>query len=143
MPVANGTEPISDDELLYRRIPVSQGWYNPDMTHPLSPKAFRPQRHDLTGLSVSRAKYRTVQDAAQGREGKSYYVAVLRAGDLRSHCIRVEPRPREGDLGHSELPDMTYDTRDSDQVHNWTVTLAHQLCLRVEGPFGPSWAIGE
>jgi hypothetical protein len=143
MPVANGTEPISDDELLYRRVPVSQSWYNRDQTPSLSPEAFRPQQHDMTGLSVARAKYKTIEEAAQGQEGKFYYVAVLRAGDLRSSGIRVEPRPRKGDLGHAELPDMTYDNRHSDQVVERKTVLAHQLCLRVEGPFGPSRAIEE
>ncbi len=139
MPVANGTEPVSDDELLYRRIPVSQGWYNKDQApSPLSPEAFGPQRYDDTGLSVSRAKYKTVEDAARGREGKSYYVAVLRAGDLRSHGIQVVPRPREDDPGHAELPDMTHGSRHSNEVVQWKVILAHKLCLRVEGPFSPN-----
>ena len=40
-------------------------------------------RNDVTGLSVSRAKYKSIQDAAKGLRGKAYYVAVLRAGDLR------------------------------------------------------------
>jgi hypothetical protein len=143
MPVANGTEPILDDELLYRRIPESTGWYAPSLKPFLSPEAFRPNAEDVTGLSVSRATYKTIEDAARGREGKSYYVAVVRAGDLRSRGIRVEPRPHKGDLGHAELPDMTYESRHSNQVIEWKTVLAHQLCLRVEGPFGPSRVIEE
>ena len=141
MPVANGTEPISDDELLYRRIPASQNWYNQDQAAcPLSPEAFRPQQRDLTGLSVCRAKYKTAREAAQGRQGKSYYIAVIRAGDIRSQGIQVVARPREGDPGHAELPDMTYEKRHSTEVLEWKTVLAHKLCLRVEGPFAPDEA---
>jgi hypothetical protein len=65
-------EPISNDEILFRRIPVSTGWYDPSRTPPLEPEAFRPNRNDLTGISFSREKYETVDRAAQGRPGKSY-----------------------------------------------------------------------
>ncbi len=33
--------------------------------------------NDVTGLSISRAKYKSIQDAAKGFRGKAYYVAVL------------------------------------------------------------------
>jgi hypothetical protein len=137
MSAPQGTEPIADDEVLYRRIPASQGWYAPGTTPPLSEAAFGPTKHDSTGISVSRAKYKTLEEAACGREGKRYYVAVLRAGDLRAQGIEVIPRPLEGDPGHGEIPGLTYDNRKSDQALEWKVLLAHQLCLRVEGPFPP------
>lgn len=126
-------EPIADDELLYRRVPVSTGWYSSGTE--LKPEAFEAHRsHDASGLSVSRAKYKSVQEAAKGRPGKSYYVAVLRAGDLRNQGILVEPRPLPGDPGHAELPDLNSSTRKA------TETLERQrilvsLCLRIEGPF--------
>ena len=39
-------EPIDDGEILYRRIPVSTGWYQPDKQPPLEPEAFRPTRSE-------------------------------------------------------------------------------------------------
>jgi hypothetical protein len=36
----DGTEPVADDELLYRRIPVSKGWYD---EKGLSAEAFGPR----------------------------------------------------------------------------------------------------
>ena len=110
------------------------GWYD---EHGLSPRAFQPRDDDTTGISVSRAKYKSIEDAAEGKSKKGYYVAVLRAGDLRSAGIEVEPRPREDDPGHAELPDLTCDNRDE------PVTLAHMdrlptLPIDIKGPFLPA-----
>ncbi|MCE9529528.1 MAG: hypothetical protein K8T89_00075 [Planctomycetes bacterium] len=130
----DGNEPIADDELLYRRVPVSTGWYNPE-TAELKSEAFAPHKiNDATGLSVSRAKYKSAVEAARGQPGKMYFVAVVRTGDLRVLGIAVEPRPLPGDPGHAELPDLNSDRRKSD------ITLERQRILvkktlRVEGPF--------
>jgi hypothetical protein len=88
-----GSEPVSDDELLYRRIPTSTGWYDANRVPPLEPEAFRPNRNDQAGISVARAKYKSVDQAAIGRAGKAYFVAVLRAGDLRAAGMEVAARP--------------------------------------------------
>ena len=80
---AGDDDPVTDDELLYRRIPESTGWYDP-RTGTVNPEAFAPHKeHDRTGLSVTRAKYRgsSYNEAMRGRSGKTYYVAVLRVGD--------------------------------------------------------------
>lgn len=133
----DGTEPIADEELLYRRVPASMGWYSPGAE--LNSQAFAPRSDDVTGLSVSRAKYRSIEDAAKGRPGKSYYVAVLRAGDLRQNGIEIVPRPRPpDDPGHAELPDLNSSNRKADETLERGRLLAEKLCLRVEDPFGPS-----
>jgi hypothetical protein len=130
--VANGVDPIADDELLYRRIPSA--WQDTVSGRP-STQAFAPHKsRDLTGLSLARAKYKTIQEAELGQPGKIYFVAVLLAGDVRQAGIAVEPRPLPDDPGHCEFPDLRADTcKDS-------ITLERQgllvdLCLRVEGPF--------
>lgn len=131
----DGTDPIANDELIYRRVPVSAGWYNPD-TKDLSQQAFAPhQKQDITGLSVSRAKYKSVEEAAAGRPGKSYYVAVLNAGDIRLAGIEIVPRPvLPDDLGHSELPQLTSAKRKDSLTLERESTLK-KLTLCVEGPF--------
>ena len=121
MPIPDESAPIDDDEILYRRIPAALNLYDPNAEPRLLPDAFRPNQNDTTGLSVYRARYRAIEDVARGREGKKYYVAVLRAGDL----------------GHAELPGLTYQDRKSDEALEWKALLAQQLCLRVEGPFPP------
>jgi len=137
MLLSDETEPITDDELLYRRIPAALNLYDPRREPHLRPDAFRPNQNDMTGLSVYRAKFKSVEEAAQGREGKSYYVAVLRTGDLRARGIEVVPRPIAGDPGHAEIPGLTYQNRKTDEALEWKLLLAQQLCLRVEGPFPP------
>jgi hypothetical protein len=132
--VGDESEPVTDDEELYRRVPASTGWYAPETG--LKPEAFGPHKiRDVTGLSVSRAKYKTAEEAARtDRPGKSFYIAVLRAGDLRKQGIAVEPRPIPDDPGHAELPDL------NSSNYKTAATLERQrilasLCLRVEGPF--------
>ncbi|HZZ41782.1 MAG TPA: hypothetical protein VFE58_02495 [Tepidisphaeraceae bacterium] len=144
MPAIKGTDPLSDDELIYRRIPVSQNWYNPNLSPPLSPKAFNPTERDVTGLSISRASLKTIEEAAKGQPGKSYYVAILRVADLRSAGIRVEPKPLDrgvlgpdhpGDESHAELPDLTYQNRKEPRVEELKLALAQRLCIEVNGPY--------
>ena len=131
--MGNGTEPIADEELLYRRVPESTGWFSPATG--LSPQAFAPHKtSDATGLSVVRAKFKSVEEAAKGRPGKSYYVAVLRAGDLRRHGIEIVPRPLPGDEGHAELPDLNAGRRKAVETLE-RQRIIPELCLKVEGPF--------
>lgn len=127
-------EPIGDDELLYRRVPVSTGWYDP-ATQELSPRAFHPHaKQDTTGISLSRSRYQTVQQAAQGRPGKRYYVAVLQVKDLRKHGIAIEPRPTAENPGHVELPALRSENRRSNEAQELERLLS-ELTVRVEGPF--------
>jgi hypothetical protein len=132
MPIGDGNEPIVDDELIYRRIPESTGWYSPT---DVSPQAFSPHpQNDLTGISVSRAKYKSIAEAAVGRVGKSYYVAVLSAGALRQAGISIEPRPRPGDPGHAEMPDLRAENR-KEQATLEKMQVLTTLCSEVHGPF--------
>lgn len=138
----SGSEVIDDDELLYRRIPASTNWYDP-ATRVLSFAAFGPHRkQDITGLSVTRAKHKSIEETARGGAGRSYYVAVLRVGDLRRRGIEVVPRPDlpdgQHDPSHAELPDLTSETRKTNQTLERQRILAEELCLQVEGPFSTS-----
>lgn len=130
-----GGEPVLDEELLFRRIPVSTNWFDPNRTPPLEPEAFRPNRNDDTGISVARAKYKTVNQAAMGRAGKEYFVAVLRAGDIRAAGMEVAARPFPDDPSHAEITSLAYANRKSKQAIEWRTLLVEQLCLQVEGPF--------
>jgi hypothetical protein len=132
--VANGVEPIADDELLFRRVPMSMLWYDP-VTRILKPEAFGPnKKRDTTGISVSRQKYKSAELAARGRPGKAYCIAVLRAGDIKRLGIMVEPRPITNDPGHAELPQLNAETyKDSATLERQRQLVS--VCLRVEGPF--------
>ena len=131
-------DPIADEELLFRRVPASTGWYD-QTTSALNAEAFGPsKKRDTTGISVSREKYKSIEEAAHGQPGKSYYIAVLRAGDLRRHGIEVVPRPETPtghDPAHAELPGLNASNYNTDETVEWQRVLAEELCLRVEGPF--------
>jgi len=135
------SESIDDDEVLYRRIPASMNWYDPE-TDDLSADAFRPHRSlDTTGLSLTRAQSEShpeflgIEDAARGRSPHGYFVAILRAGDLREKGIEIVSCPEPDNLGHVELPQMNAGARNSDRVLEWKEQLAKYLTREVCGPF--------
>ena len=133
--MSDGTQAITDDELLYRRVPAKPNWYRPDQSPPLTPLAFKPTKDDVTGLSLVREKYVTAKDAAKGRPGKSYCVAVLRTGDLRECGIEVAPDPLLDDPGHAEIRSLTCHNHRTDRGEKMKTLLATRLCLEVLGPF--------
>jgi hypothetical protein len=134
--VESGLEPIGDEEFLYRRIPASMDWYDP-ATQTVQPEAFGPNKNrDFTGISVSRSKYASVQDAARSQPGKRYYVAVLSAKDIRRAGMSIEPRPQlpdKFDPSHAELPDLNAGNYKDSVTLERQRTLA-RLVLSVEGP---------
>lgn len=130
------SDPIADDEFLYRRIPVSKNWFDPVISDHPSPAAFDPREEDVTGLSACRESfYQSVSAAANGPSKKGYWVAILRAGDIRLNGIEVVPRPSDKVPGHVEFPGIRFDNKADPTVEGWKVLLARKLCLRVEGPF--------
>jgi len=136
--VGDESDPIDGEEVLYRRIPASQGWYD-EATKELNSAAFHPNRNDETGISIVRGKYKTVKQAAMGRTGKKYYVAVLKASDLAQQGITVASRPElpDGkiDKAHAELPELNKDNRRSDEVASLEEILAQKLTREVLGPY--------
>jgi hypothetical protein len=133
MPADDGTEPVADDEVLYRRIPVSMGWYAEGR---LSPEAFDPRQDETTGISVYRRKYKAIEVVVRGKSKEGYCVAEFRAGDLRKHGIEVAPRPLPDDPGHAELPGLTCWNRLDPEAQERKLRLA-RLSVRVHGPFPP------
>jgi hypothetical protein len=139
MPIGDGSEPITDDEIVYRRVSEKSGWYNP-IDRSIAWEAFRPNKKDTEGVSVWRAKYKsTAQVAAiQARSEGRYYVIALLAGKLRLAGVTLEPTPIYG-LGHASLVNLNtehYATRKN-AVRELANLIAAELVESVEGPFGP------
>lgn len=130
--MGDGAEPIEDDELLYRRVVLE--YFNGGKGEEPSPEAFSPRTYDKTGISLFRAKYTTPQDVAQNDRGKRYWVAVLRAGNLRANGLQVLPKAEGHPTGHAEIPDLTYENRHEDAAEEAKQLLARKLCLEVLGP---------
>ncbi len=73
--------------------------------------------------------------AATGMPGKTYYVALLKAGDLQAHGIKVLPTPEQGEPGHVSIPVLNYADRKTDSVKEMARLIATHLCPHVVGPF--------
>lgn len=135
-------EPIEQDELLYRRFPLAASWYDGIN---LSAEAFGPHReNDTSGLSVWRANYKSIEDAARGTGKYGFFIAVLRAGDLFTRQIKIVPKPYENEPGHAELPEITSYNRKEKSTLELKEKLK-DLVLRVEGPYHviESWPPGR
>jgi hypothetical protein len=128
----SGWEPIEDDEILYRRILTD--WYDPTDAS-ISDNAFKPNKHDVDGISLCRAKLVRIEVAAQGRSSKGYYVGCLKASDLRENGIEIRPDPQENNKGHCLIPSMTYEKRRTDEAVQQAHLLARKLTREVKGPF--------
>jgi hypothetical protein len=136
--VSNEVSPIDDDEILYRRVPVSTDWYAGGV---LQGEAFSPRKDEASGISVFRAKFKSVEEVAKGQSAKGYYVVSLLAAELRANAIDVEPSPEVPsgwDESHAELPQLNAANRKSSEVLMLKERLA-QLGTRipVQGPFKP------
>ncbi len=81
--MAEALIPVDVDEIVYRRVPVKQNYYTAENGY-LSPTAFRATPNDLTGISVSRARFLKAAKAAAdiGYEGEQYWIIELRVKDL-------------------------------------------------------------
>jgi hypothetical protein len=132
MPAADESEPISDDEILYRRVPISMEWIDP---HGVSAEAFAPRKEDHLGLSVFRAKFLPLEEAARGSSKQGYYVLELRAGDLRGAGIDIVPAPIADKAGHAEIPALKYERPESDASLEIRQLLADRLVRKIHGPF--------
>ncbi len=130
-----GEEPIGDEELLYRRIPRQPSFYDAEKDPAVTPLAFKPTKNDTSGLSIFRAKYISIEKVAENDRDKKFFVAVLKAGDLRLHGLIVVPSPLPNSPGHAEISSLTYATRKTTLSKEMRVKLAHELCLRVGGPY--------
>lgn len=133
---------IGGDELLYRKIPVSQGWYD-RQTRYVSPYSFNPRPDDIDGISLERSRsethpeFRTAEQAAVGNSKRGYFIAVLKVSDILAAGMSVVAKPIEGVLGHVQIPELTHENRKSVASEEFKVTLAHKLVTEVLGPLVP------
>lgn len=114
-------EPLSDDELLGRRI-SQPDWY--DRALGISEKTFSPQRQDRTGLSLYRLRYRQLEALGVTQKGNRRHVAVLSVGAIRQLGLEVRLDEQPENPGHVELPALRYETKRDPEVLAWTRRLA-------------------
>lgn len=134
--MSDGTEPITDDEILYRRIPERPDYFDAENDARASPLAFKPREDDTTGLSVYRAKYGTPEEVARNNRGKRFYIGFLLASDLRAHGMEIVPKPNPPEqIGHAEIPELTFEGKNTKRGKELQVKLAEKLCFPVKGPY--------
>jgi hypothetical protein len=110
-----GAENVSDDELLYRRIPLV--WFDV-ATGLIADDAFKPTPEDKTGLSLYRAKHIDPKTlVGRSKSGKPFYVAGILAKDLREHGLDVRVNDPSEPV-HVELPHIRYDNKKDDNVRS-------------------------
>ena len=139
-PYASAIPQLDDNEIIYRKVPVSQNWVNAE-TGEVDANAFRPHRdNDIDGISMDRARsvnapdFRLPQEAGSGASRRGYYVVALRISELRAHGIEVAPKPIPDNPGHVELPGLRADNRNGDDAKGIMDFLARHKCDTL-GPF--------
>lgn len=111
--------PISEDEILYRRIPASH--YSSDLNCPVLADGFRPSSLDEDGISFYRAKFTdpksTLLSAREEKRG-TYYVAKIKVKDIVSLSLPIKltiiPDPCPPVKGHcliTEINKKDYDNK--------------------------------
>ena len=136
MPELGTIQPLSEQELLYRRLPMNPSYFDASarVVHEL---AFQPEWHDVDGLSVSRECLGPEGAAASGAMGRSFYVATLRVSDLVGKLGLTLVADRDD---HAVITELTYERRRSkeDGVRDRLAHIYGQLVrsvLEVSGPF--------
>jgi hypothetical protein len=134
--MADGTEPIDPDEIIYRRVPERSSIYKPNRTPALSQKAFSPRDSDVDGISVIRASYvgGAEEAAANGPDGMEFYVLAFRAGDLQASGMSIVPAPEVDCIGHALIPNVNAANRDLPQVQA-IMERARASTYLAHGPF--------
>ncbi len=135
-PAGNPAEvpPISDDELVYRRL-LRAGWYR-NQEHPKIPlKFFMPRPWvtvekpgDVDGLSVNRASLISEFDASKRSDtGERLPMARFAVAEVYRIGLTVRPAPSLDDLSHAVIPELnSLDQRDSEkatQMEEWALAL--------------------
>ncbi len=137
----DGSEPVTDDEVVFRRASKRSGWYDPESDRPYAWVAFRPNKEDMRGLSVWRRKYKTAEQSAavRAKPGERYFIFRLRVARLREAGIVVEPTPLDGGPGHASLVNINTSAyqQNKNSVRELAEKIAGNLIERVDGPFGP------
>ena len=122
------SHPLSPDEYILRRVPVSPGnkLVNLDLSPPLNRVAFRPNEKDILGISVFRELFVTpLRIAKKARKGpNSCYVVRLRVSDVRAAGFNAIPDPQADQLpGHTLIPEINFTSLQNDKEQSKVLQL--------------------
>ena len=106
---------LDPDETVYRRIAFLD-FPRPKQVSLPAWVAFRPNKNDVTGISLSRAEFWSVEQAAQGRQGKRYHVMQMRVGDLNDIGLTVVADDPQDDPSHAVIPELSFAEYNEDKA---------------------------
>jgi hypothetical protein len=136
--------PIGIGETLYHRVPPA--WYQPGKTKRIPQRAFMPRPWqsedkpgDVDGLSVNRASFISVEDAAvQPHNKKKAHLVQFNVADVYKLRLTVAPKPTSTDPSHAVIPELnSLDMRDpakKAKMDEWAITLRDGATLIFEAP---------
>lgn len=107
------SEPVTDDEFVFRAIPNVRNYYDPSLPQPVVRVAFEPNSQDTDGLSVFReACGVTAAEVAMALPRKGdYYVARLSVAALATKKLTVQAKPLcDQPKGHAVIPELNLAT---------------------------------
>ena len=117
MPLKEETEPITDDEWLYRRVHTMR--FRTARTPFVSPSAFEPnvkgKYPDTDGISLFRADcLRSAEDIlaniSDPEKRKANGVVKLQVSELKSLGLSVKSTPDDNLRGHVSVPELSAGT---------------------------------
>jgi len=116
---------ISPDESLYRRcVP---GFQARGVNRP-SIRDFRPRPIDVDGLSVTRPRLTSLEQAATcPNTGKKYHVAEITVELLTRLDLSAQKWPLSHDRGHAVIPELNSRNRGDPEREVWMEERAKQL----------------
>ncbi|NQV25708.1 MAG: hypothetical protein HQ518_15225 [Rhodopirellula sp.] len=139
------TDRVSDDEIIYRRVPARPQWCIPGDPVQITVDAFSPLKStkdrlgDVDGLSVTRAKssanpsFATPADVAgAGPSPAGYFVLELRVSDLQKLGLSVVPDPKPDNPGHALIPEI----HEAVRKQAATKALQNSLVQNVQAIYG-------
>lgn len=131
--MADGNELIVHDEILYRRISVSGGHYQPQRNPKFSPNALLPNKGDLDGISLYRSKYVSAEKVGvSGKLGKVYWVVAFKAASFFKHGFSILPCEDDFCPRHVVISEMNFARREALEEAALLIRLES---LSIEGPF--------
>ncbi|MAS94427.1 MAG: hypothetical protein CMO55_14605 [Verrucomicrobiales bacterium] len=114
----------------------TRNYYNSETNH-VELNAFRPEKHDTDGVSVSFKPPRTdEQEGLSGRNPGGYEVATIPEKALESHQISVREDPTPENPAHAIIPELRYENRRSDRAYELMKALSDAV-TEVTGPYFP------
>ena len=112
----NRDDSVDQSESLLRRIPRNADFYDPNLSLPITPHAFRPNHQDSDGISLFREKAISREALSQTGRKPPYIVASLKARDLCDLGFTIIPTLDDSGIpGHVVVPELSWEAYENNK----------------------------